>query len=218
MIILCGFAASNYYNKVKLVLLEKKIEFKEKLVWTDRSSVLLKKSPLGKIPYFEIGNEILCESQVMVDYLESTFTKFPLLPFDSLIAAKIRHLIFFMEIYLELVIRELYSEAFFGEKVDENYKLKIKNKLIKNLTIFNKYVKYSPYIFGEKFTMADCAAAVHLPVIRLAIKKVFKNDFFDTSALDNYLNFINERHSVKKVIKDRKLNANKLKKRKAHYY
>ncbi|MFM7483340.1 MAG: glutathione S-transferase N-terminal domain-containing protein, partial [Burkholderiaceae bacterium] len=54
MIVLCGFAASNYYNKVKLALLEKAIPFEEKLQWVDQSPELLSKSPLGKVPYFEI--------------------------------------------------------------------------------------------------------------------------------------------------------------------
>jgi glutathione S-transferase len=49
MIKLCGFALSNYYNKVKLVLLEKEIPFTEELVWADRSPGLLEKSPLGKV-------------------------------------------------------------------------------------------------------------------------------------------------------------------------
>ncbi|MBY0233548.1 MAG: glutathione S-transferase N-terminal domain-containing protein, partial [Burkholderiaceae bacterium] len=31
---LCGFSLSNYYNKVKLVLLEKGIPFEEELVMT----------------------------------------------------------------------------------------------------------------------------------------------------------------------------------------
>lgn len=33
MLTLCGFSASNYYNKVKLALMEKQIPFEEKLVW-----------------------------------------------------------------------------------------------------------------------------------------------------------------------------------------
>ena len=44
---LCGFAASNYYNKVKLALLEKGVPFEEELVWlgeTDQAA-----SPLGKV-------------------------------------------------------------------------------------------------------------------------------------------------------------------------
>jgi len=32
MITLCGFGVSNYYNKLKLILLEKNIPFQEQLV------------------------------------------------------------------------------------------------------------------------------------------------------------------------------------------
>ena len=59
MLTLCGTPISNYYNKVKLALLEKGVEFEEKLVWTDRSPALLEKSPLGKIPYCETEHGVL---------------------------------------------------------------------------------------------------------------------------------------------------------------
>ena len=48
MLTLCGFAASNYHNKVKLALLEKGVPFEEEIAWvgeTDPSA-----SPLGKCP------------------------------------------------------------------------------------------------------------------------------------------------------------------------
>ncbi len=77
MITLCGFAASNYYNKVKLVLLEKEIPFEEKLVWVDKTPELLAKSPLGKIPHLDFGSQTLTESQVIVDYLENAFPQKP---------------------------------------------------------------------------------------------------------------------------------------------
>ena len=90
MLTLCGFAASNYYNKVKLALLEKAIPFEEKLVWSDRSPALLEKSPLGKVPFFEIGDQSLCESQVMLEYVEAAYPQNPLLPADPLAAARVR--------------------------------------------------------------------------------------------------------------------------------
>ncbi|NQW67623.1 MAG: glutathione S-transferase N-terminal domain-containing protein, partial [Burkholderiales bacterium] len=34
---LCGFSTSNYYNKIKLQLLEKGIPFEEELVWVGNS-------------------------------------------------------------------------------------------------------------------------------------------------------------------------------------
>lgn len=69
MLTLCGFAASNYYNKVRLALMEKGVPFNERLAWIDRSAALIEQSPLGKNPYFEIDDAVLCESQVMLDYV-----------------------------------------------------------------------------------------------------------------------------------------------------
>ncbi len=100
MLTLCGFAASNYYNKVRLALMEKGVPFNERLVWTDRSAALMEQSPLGKIPYFEIDDAVLCESQVMLDYVEAAYPAHPLLPSDPLAAAKIRELIQFIELHL----------------------------------------------------------------------------------------------------------------------
>jgi len=48
MLTLCGFAASNYYNKVKLALLEKQLPFNEELDWLGETDMAL--SPLGKVP------------------------------------------------------------------------------------------------------------------------------------------------------------------------
>ncbi len=129
MLTLCGFSASNYYNKVKLAFLEKGVPFEEKQVWTDRSTELLAKSPLGKVPFFEIDGKALFESQVMLDYVESAYPQNPLLPSDPFEAARIRQLIQFMELHLELLVREVYLEAFFGGKVADDVKVRVQKQL-----------------------------------------------------------------------------------------
>ena len=50
MLKLCGFAVSNYYNKVKIALLEKGVPFEEELVYTSQKDEMLKRSPMGKVP------------------------------------------------------------------------------------------------------------------------------------------------------------------------
>jgi glutathione S-transferase len=110
MLTLCGFGASNYYNKVKLVLLEKGIAFEEDLKWVGQAD--LEASPLGKIPYLKTGEGSLSESAVMVEYLEHKYTAHPLLPQDPFAAAKARELHLYLDLHLELVARELYAEAF----------------------------------------------------------------------------------------------------------
>ena len=123
MLTLCGFSASNYYNKVKLALLEKGLPFTEELAWvgeTDRSA-----SPLGKVPYLRTPQGALCESAVIADYIEAAHPDHPLIPADPYQAAKVRELITFLELHLELVARNLYPQAFFGGTVSDTAKEKV---------------------------------------------------------------------------------------------
>lgn len=206
MITLCGFAASNYYNKVKLALMEKGVAFDEKLVWTDRSPALYEKSPLGKIPYLEIGDQVLVESQVLLEYLEDAYPAKPLLPADAMAAAKVRELIQFIELHLELVARELFPEAFFGGKVSDETKLRVQKTLKRNVAAFAKLAKFSPYIAGEEFTLADCAALFHLPMVGSATKVIYGEDMLADFPVRDYVKMMGQRETVQKIDVDRKVN------------
>ena len=72
-ITLCGFATSNYFNKVKLAFLEKEIPFAEVLAMPAQDVAFLQSSPRGKVPFVRIGDRTLCESQVIVEYLEDAY-------------------------------------------------------------------------------------------------------------------------------------------------
>ena len=207
MLTLCGFSASNYYNKVKLALLEKEVPFQEKLVWVDRSPALLAKSPLGKVPYFEIGDKVLFESQVMLEYVEATYPQKPLLPADTFEAARIRELIQYMELHLELVARELYAEAFFGGKISDETKVRVQKLLKRTIAGFGRIARFSPYIAGDQFTMADCAAICHLPMVGMATKAIYGEDMMAEYPVRDYLKQVGERPTVQQVTADRKANA-----------
>lgn len=206
MIKLGGFALSNYYNKVKLALLEKGIPFEESLVWADQSPGLLEKSPLGKVPFIETADGSLCESQVIVDYLEHIWPHVPLMPSDAFAAAKLRELITFMELHLELVARELYGEAFFGGVTAELIKTRTHKQLVRNVRAFGRIARFAPYIGGAEFTLADCAALVHLPLISMASKIVLGEDVLANLPVAPYLKMLSERPHVQRVNADRKAN------------
>ena len=93
MLRLHGFAASNYYNKAKLTLLEKQIPFEEVLQWADGSAALLAASPLGKIPYLETEHGFISETQAINEYLEATCPAHALMPSDAFQAAKVREIV-----------------------------------------------------------------------------------------------------------------------------
>lgn len=199
---LCGFAASNYYNKVKLALLEKGVAFDEELAWlgeTDPAS-----SPLGKVPYLKTEHGPISESTVLLEYIEDAYPAVPLLPADAYGAAKVRELVRYLELHLELVARNLYPEAFFGGKVSDSAKEKVGQQLEKNIAAFASLAKFSPFIAGDSFTLADCAAAVHLPLISGATRIIFGRDYLADLPVRDYLKRLGDRPAVQRVNADRK--------------
>lgn len=216
MLKLCGFAVSNYYNKVKLALLEKGIPFEEELVWADRSTELLEKSPLGKVPFLVTDQGTLCESQALIEYLEAAYPEKPLMPADPYAAAKVRELTIYMELHLELVARELYPQAFFGGQVSDETKARTEKLLKRGAAGFAKLAKFSPYIAGAEFTAADCAALVHLPLVSMASKAVFGTDVLADFPVRDYTKMLSERATVQKVNADRKINQELSKARSQH--
>ena len=213
MITLCGFAVSNYYNKVKLALLEKGVPFTEEYVKTGRKDEeVLADSPLGKVPFIRTEHGPLCESQVILDYLEATHPNPPLLPADPFQAAKVRELVSFVDLHLELVARELYPKAFFGGTVSEETLVRTRKLLDKNIPAFKRLAKFSPYVAGDTFTQADCAAWVSLPLIGMATKACYAEDLLAAAGIDvrGYSKLIGERPAAQKVTADRKADQTKV--------
>ena len=202
MLTLCGFSASNYYNKVKLALLEKGVPFQEHLAWVGQTD--LTASPLGKVPYLLTPEGPLCESAVIADYIEAAYPTPALVPAQAFAAAKVRELITFMELHLELVARNLYPQAFFGGTVSEAAREKVGIQLEKNIAAFAKLASFAPYVAGDSFSMADCAAIVHLPLVSSATKAIYGRDYLAELPVRDYLARMAERPHVQRINADRK--------------
>ncbi len=207
MLTLCGFPISNYYNKVKLALLEKNVPFAEETVMTKSTDeAVLNASPLAKIPFIRTPDGALCESAVILDYLEAAYPNPPLLPADPFAAAKVREVSTFIDLHLELVARELYPQAFFGGTVSESAQARVCKQLEKNIAAFKRIVRFSPYVAGDTFTQADCSAFNNLPVVGMATKAVYGEDLLLAGGVDYkpYVKLVGERPSAQKVAADRK--------------
>ena len=205
MLTLCGFAASNYYNKVKFALLEKGVPFTEELAWVGKTDPAC--TPLGKVPYIKTEQGPLCESAVIMEYIEQQYPQTPLLPSDAFAAAKVRELVTFLELHLELVARNVYPEAFFGGKVSDSTKEKTATQLEKNVAAFAQLAKFSPYIAGDSLSLADCAAVVHLPLVSGATKIIYGRDFLADLPVRDYLKRMGERPTLQQINADRKANT-----------
>ena len=205
---LCGFAASNYYNKLKLQLLEKGVAFEEELVWTGNTHPkLVDRSPMAKVPFLETPHGCVSESMACAEYIEQQFPSHPLMPTDPFAAAKVRELVVYLELHIELVVRELYGQAFFGGVASDETKARVKKQLTKNVAAFAKLAKFSPYIAGDSFTLADCAAIFHLPLAVMACKSVLEEDLLADLPVKAYTQQFADNPHVKKIMAERKANS-----------
>jgi glutathione S-transferase len=208
MLTLHGSPISNYYNKVKLALLEKGVPFTEAYAATHSTDeAILGASPLGKIPFVTTQQGALCESQPLLEWIEDSWPQPPLLPADPFAAAKVRELTTFLDWHLEVVARQLYGPAFFGAAaLSEANGARIRKQLVTNIAAFKRLAKFAPYVAGDSFTQADCAAFNHLPLVALATKVVFGEDLLAAGGIDHkaYTRLIAERPSAQKVVADRK--------------
>ena len=209
MLTLCGFSASNYYNKVKLALMEKQIPFEEELAWLGETN--LDESPLGKVPYLRTRHGAISESDAIIEYVDQLSTTTPLLPSDPFAAAKVRELCVYLNLHLELVARNLYPQAFFGGKISDGTRDKTLEQLKKNIAAFAKLARFdTPFIAGDSFTLADCSAIVHLPLVSSASKILGGSDLLAELPVRDYLARMSERPPVQKVNADRKRNTEEL--------
>lgn len=207
MITLCGSSISNYYNVVKIALLEKGVPFAEEMVKTgSRDEAVLAISPLGKIPFIRTPQGGMCESHAILAYIESAHPATPLLPTDPFAAAKVRELMAYIDLHLELVARELYTQAFFGGSMSESSQARVRKTLERNIAGFKRLARFAPYVASDTFTMADCVAFNNLPLVGLASKQIYGEDLLLAAGVDYkpYLKLIGERASAQRVVADRK--------------
>ena len=205
MITLYGSPISNYYNKIKLALMEKEIAFLEEPVAPSQDEAILKLSPLGKIPFIKCDDDYLSESQAILEYLEDVFPANPLYPVEAFERAKCREFIQHLELNVELIARRLYAEAFFGRTVSQEIKDEVKAKITMGLTGLARLMKLSPYALGDRFTAADVVAWPHLQMVSFATQKIYGQNLVVEyiQGVAAYIKLIESRPYVQKIGEDR---------------
>ena len=207
MLRLCGFHISNYFNKVRIAMLEKGIAFDlDATCRPSQKDEFLARTPLGKVPFLEVDGQHLIESQVICEYLEEAYPQRPLYPRDPLARARVRELIAILELHMELVARRLYRSLFFGgAPASDELKQAVQADLAKGVRAFRMRARFDPYIAGTELTLADCAAFVHLPLVSLASKLAYGADALEgMPQIRDYLKLVGDRPAFRQVNDDRK--------------
>ena len=205
MIKLCGVPLSNYFNKVRLTLLEKEVPHElDMTAVPSQDPAFRARTPMGKVPFLETENGLLCESQVICEYIEDRFPQKPLLPSDPYARAKVRELTHVLELHVELVSRRLLGAAFFGGKISDETKAEVKRDLDKGLRALAQLAKFDPFLAGPELTLADMAAINHFPLITMVTSKMFGADALAAiPQIADYVQRLSERPHVAAVHADR---------------
>lgn len=205
MLKLYGFTVSNYFNMVKMALIEKGIDFEFVDTKPSQEQDFLGKSPMGKVPCIETENGFISETNVIFDYLEDLGTGPALMPSDAFEKAKVRELIKEIELYIELPARSCFPEAFFGGSVSDEVKEKAKANLTKGIECLQRNGKFSPYVAGEQFGYADIMFMYSVSLAGACAKRVLGMDLLgDFPAAKSLSEKLATRESAQKVAADQK--------------
>lgn len=204
MLKLHGFAVSNYYNMVKLALLEKGVPFEEVPFYGGQLPQALAISPRGKVPVLETEHGFISETGVILDYIEQTQPGKALLPADAFGQAKARELLREIELYIELPARTCYAEAFFGAAVEPLIKERARADLLAGFATLKRNGQFQPYVAGEQLTIADLMFCFSVDLACAVGKKVLNIDFLaDFPQAKALLQLLGEHPHMARIVADK---------------
>jgi glutathione S-transferase len=205
MIRLYGFPISNYYNIVKMALLEKGMDFEEVMVKPSQEVDYLTQSPMGKVPCIETEQGFLTETAVILDYLEEAGTGPSFYPQDAFQRAKVRELITYLELYIELPARRLYGDVFFGRPASAELKAEVRRDLEKGFASLSRLARFSPYLAGPQMSCADFYFLFTVGLATRVTKKALDWDTFnEVTGIRELSTLLGNRPSVQRIQADQR--------------
>ncbi|SCW60798.1 MULTISPECIES: glutathione S-transferase family protein [unclassified Pseudomonas] len=204
MLKLYGFSVSNYYNMVKLALLEKGVPFEEVPFFGNQTPEALAISPRGKVPVLKTEQGFINETSVILEYIEQTQPGKTLLPTEPFERAQVLALCREIELYIELPGRACYSEAFFGMTVADAIKEKSKSELLLGFASLGRHGKFSPYVAGDSLSIADLYFYYSLALTLQVGRKVFDIDWLaNMPAAKALMERLEQNPNVQRIAADR---------------
>lgn len=205
MLKLYGFAASNYFNMVKLALLEKGLPFETVPLVGCQSPEVLAVSARGKVPVLGTGQGFISETDVILGYLEETQPGPALLPDNPFARAQVWTLAKEIELYIELPARLCYVEVLFGGRpTPEAIKAKARRDLIKGFVALAQRGQFAPYVAGEQFSLADIYFLYSVDLAQKVAEQLFGLDLLaEVPGAKDLLKRLADRPNVQQVAADR---------------
>ena len=156
MLTLVSFDLCPYVQRAAIALAEKGVPFERRTVdLADKPDWFKAMSPLGKVPLLQVGDQVLFESAVIVEYLEETQSR-PLHPGDPLERARHRA---WME-FGSSILGDIWTiETTADVDAFEAKRRALREKFVR----LDGELAGGPWFSGDRFTLVD---AVFAPVFR----------------------------------------------------
>ena len=203
MIKLYGVAVSPYYNKVKIALLEKDVNFEEVFARPSQDEDVLARSPMGKIPWVEINGHPLAESGTIVEWLEDAYPTAALLPGGPNERALAREIAQMLELYVALPMVPLTAHLLFGRPLSDEERTHALGRAARGIAAVRRLARMGPWLVGEDFSQADVVAASHLPVVAWIERQLGGELLASWPEAGAYLERLGERPSVARTWRER---------------
>lgn len=204
MITLYGVALSPYYNKVKIALIEKGVNFREQPTAPAQTPEVLALSPMGKIPYVDINGHALAESCAILEWLEDAYPTAALLPPTPNSRAHARELALLLEHYVLTPANPLCNHVLFGSALPDAVRSAAAPAIERGLAAVMRRAVLTPWLAGEGFSHADISAAAVLPVVSSVCRDTLDCDpVLAVPELASYLEVLAQRPSVARTWQER---------------
>ncbi|HMK41869.1 MAG TPA: glutathione S-transferase family protein, partial [Methyloceanibacter sp.] len=197
---------SSFCQKVLIALYENNTPFERELVdlGNPTSAAAFKRVwPIGKFPVLrdESNGQTLPESSIIIEYLAEHYPgTSELVPKDRDLARETRLSDRFFDLYVHVPMQKIVADSFRPEGKHDPYGVEqARNQLKTALGILERKLASKTWAMGNRFTMADCAAAPALFYANLAVP--FDKDYPQVGA---YLHRLMLRPSFARCIEEAK--------------
>jgi glutathione S-transferase len=154
---------SSYCHKALLAFYENDIAFEPVVVDGSTYAQFRKLWPLGKFPVLhdETRNEVVPETTIIIEYLALHYPgRVALIPSDPAQALKVRRHDRFIDLYLHTPMQKFPADRLRPADHKDPYGVdEARRAYHAALDIFESDLADQPFVMGEAFTLADCAAA-----------------------------------------------------------
>jgi glutathione S-transferase len=160
---------------------------------------------MGKVPCLETDQGFLSETEVIMNYLDDLGQGPSFFPTDPWQKAKVREIIRYLELYIELPARRLYGDVFFGKPATDSQKESVRKDLEKGFAALSKIAQYSPYIAGSDISYADFYFNFSVNLATRVTKKALNWDVFNAEpGIKELMDLLAQRESVKTIMADQR--------------